>query len=102
MPKVKNPKVIVYCVNDCHHCDVLLDILRKHRVKFKEVWWKRDDPDIDEKFKKLTEQEVSRFPVTQIDDKIIISLDLVKIDLLLGLTKKAKVEEEVKLEELTE
>ena len=103
MPETKQPKVIFHAVNDCHFCDVLRDVLIKHKIKFEEVIWDREDEDIEEKFKKLTDQTFVRFPVTEIDGVVVISLDMFKIDKLLGLTgEKVDDDDEIELEETTQ
>lgn len=95
-------KVTLYTINDCHHCDMLRDILFKHRVKFEEVKWNRKDEDTEDKFKKLTGESGARFPVTKIGKELVISFDMIKIDKLLKLTQDEEPEdEEIALEELT-
>lgn len=94
-------QVKIYTVTDCYHCNRIRQILTNHGIEFKEEQWDRKDREIDNKFYQLTGEYKTRFPVTFIDDKMVIGFDLVEIDKELSLTPaEAEPYEEAELEDV--
>lgn len=84
-------RVTIYStVEDCHYCDELHRILKMYKIKHRVVRWSKSDKKINNKFKRLTGQTNVRFPITKINDRIVIGYDLSEIARILKIEKGEK------------
>ena len=80
--KSEQKRVIVYSTPTCPHCNTLKNYLKSNQIPFRDIDVSKDQKVAQELVKKSGQQGV---PQTDINGKIIVGFDRIRINKLLGI-----------------